>query len=118
MEVFLSKVRVLISGCICLSVFCTFSCLAPFNEQVLLRVKDTISPEILIIYPDNDSYYASTVMVTGTVTDYSSHEGQSGEILSLSYEIIPATIEGDSIDFDTDGVFSFCIRCAENPKPA
>jgi len=83
------------------------TCYNPLSEINLNQVKDKINPVITITSPENDSYYASTVVVTGSVTDLSTAVKDAGMIQSLSYEIIPATIEGGLIEYDNNGIFSF-----------
>lgn len=73
---------------------------------MLLHIKDTFTPTIVIISPDDGSYCAKTVSVSGTVTDSSTEEGTAGEVRALSYEILSTDLSGE-IPFEADGWFSF-----------
>ena len=86
---------------------CLLSCPNPLTEVQLRHVKDSVDPQIVIIYPEDDSYYASTVVVSGTAMDLSTAEGSPGAIRSLTYEVVPATIQGGTIELDAEGSFTF-----------
>ena len=67
------------------------SCPAPFNKDMLLYVKDDVSPTIVILSPADGGSYTATVIVSGEVKDYSTESGSAGGIEALNYEILPAT---------------------------
>ena len=83
------------------------TCLNPMNEDMLLHVKDVVQPGITISSPADGSSYAATVIVTGTVADFSTASGDGGRVAALSYEIVPATIPGGDVPFSADGSFTF-----------
>ena len=45
------------------------SCGAPFTVDLLAHAEDTTPPVVVLSSPDNQSYYAKTVTVTGQATD-------------------------------------------------
>jgi len=81
-------------------------CGAPFTADILAGAEDTTAPVVLIITPSNESYYARTVSVVGTVTDATDVEGVSGTVVSLRYEI-PAASISQAVTPDADGAFEF-----------
>lgn len=86
--------------------FGILSCPNPLNEEMLLHVMDQIGPVITILSPANGSSYAATVVVSGTVRDFSTSLGEAGNVKSLRYEVLATALAGD-VDFFKDGAFSF-----------
>ncbi|MCK5674486.1 MAG: hypothetical protein KAH95_13990, partial [Spirochaetales bacterium] len=82
------------------------SCPTPINEKMFLQVKDEVAPGIIILSPAEGSYCAKTVIVSGTVSDLSTESNNTGELSSLSYEILSTDIT-EEILFDEEGSFSF-----------
>jgi hypothetical protein len=82
------------------------SCPTPLNEDIFLQVKDDIAPGITILSPAEGSSYASTVVVTGIVSDSSTSEGNEGGIMSFAYEVMGTGLSGAIIP-DTDSSFEF-----------
>jgi len=83
------------------------SCPNTFDQNHVLQVKDHIGPSIKILSPQDGSSYASTVVVSGIVTDVSTERGEPGNLRALSYRIVPATIPGGDVSFNGEGSFSF-----------
>ena len=93
-------------------VVCTFglgllSCPLPIDELMVEQLKDDVTPSVVIDSPSDESYYAATVVVTGSATDATGGASGEGQIKSLSYETIPAMTPGGEIDVAEDGSFSF-----------
>lgn len=86
--------------------FGILSCPNPLNEEMLLHVKDQIGPVITILSPANGSSYAATVVVSGTVRDFSASSGEAGKVKSLRYEALATALAGD-VDVSENGAFSF-----------
>lgn len=82
------------------------SCPNPIDEKMFLQVKDELAPGITILSPEEGSSYASTVVVTGIVSDASTSDGGDGGIGSLSYVVMGTGLEG-SITPEADGSFTF-----------
>ena len=72
---------------------------------MLNYAKDDIPPQITILSPSNKSTYQSSVTVVGSVTDKSTGEGNLGEVISATYEVIGTQIK-DEITVENDGSFS------------
>lgn len=83
------------------------TCSVPLELLMLDQVKDVTGPEIHIISPVDESFYASTVVVSGRVTDRIAGGASVGKVEQLTYDIIPATISSGTIDFNEEGYFSF-----------
>lgn len=81
------------------------SCPTPFDEDMVLKVNDTIKPEITIISPVEMTECASIVEVSGTVTD-KANKKQPGKVAGVRYKILNSPING-IIDFNDSGKFSF-----------
>ncbi|MCK4513980.1 MAG: hypothetical protein KAU31_01920, partial [Spirochaetaceae bacterium] len=81
-------------------------CSAPFTTDILARAEDATPPVISITTPTSESFYAKTVVVSGTVTDATDSAEVSGEVAALRYEIPAASIE-KAVEFDTEGAFTF-----------
>ena len=82
------------------------SCPNPLTRQMVQHVKDTIEPAITIASPAEGSSYAATVVVAGTVRDYSTAAGDPGAVKSMRYEVLGSALAGD-ITIDSDGRFTF-----------
>jgi hypothetical protein len=82
------------------------SCPAPFSGDLLAHAQDTTAPVVTITTPENESYYAKSVAVTGEATDQTDNEGVAGLVVALRYEIPSASIV-QSVDVGLDGSFSF-----------
>lgn len=95
-----------------LTVFCSIaviafiSCPTPLSKEMALQVKDTIAPGITILSPADGSYCAKTVVVSGIVSDASTENDDTGELSSLSYEILSSALSGE-IPINEDETFSF-----------
>ena len=98
---------------IILSLFIT-ACPNFIGPDTLNHVKDTISPVITIISPDDGSYYGSAIVVSGVATDQAND--REGQISTLSYAVA-ATIIGGTVPVETDGSFSFHFACNEHSGP-
>ena len=103
------KSRSVLKWLLILSVLSLISCPNPINRDVLLHVKDAVGPLIEISTPADGSFCAKAVVMTGTVTDTASEEGDAGEVSSLTYEILSSDISGD-VPFDEEGAFSFTFN--------
>jgi hypothetical protein len=88
------------------------SCPNPLSHAISNRVKDKIPPVIAITAPSEGASYPATVVVTGSVKDFSTPGGDPGAVRSLRYEIVPATIAGGTVSFGQDGTFSFSFPTA------
>ncbi|NOY07491.1 MAG: hypothetical protein GXP33_01430 [Spirochaetes bacterium] len=96
-------------ACLFILVFAFYivaSCTNPINQTILLHAKDKIAPEIMVLSPADESPFSSTVVVTGTVTDVSSQNGDSGKVQKMWYEVLGTDIKED-ISFASDGSFAF-----------
>ena len=82
------------------------SCPIPISEDVLLNIKDTFGSVKVITSPQNGSFCAKTMLVTGTDTDVSTEEGAAGEVRSLRYEILATDKTGEA-SFNEEGAFTF-----------
>ena len=82
------------------------SCSAPFTVDILARAEDQTAPVVIITSPENESSYAKTVTVIGTVTDGTNTEEVAGAVSSLRYEIPAASIV-ESVDIGAEGAFAF-----------
>ena len=84
---------------------CLVSCPHPMNKEIFRHVKDEVPPRIVLDSPAEGSSYGATVVVDGAVTD-SSSAGEDGEVRSLSYAVIPATLPGGNVPFQPNGSFT------------
>ena len=76
------------------------------TEAVLTLTDDETGPAITISAPSDQSYYAASVVVNGSVANSSTAiPGAVDEIQSLSWEVLSSTLAG-SLDFGT-GTYSF-----------
>ena len=82
------------------------SCSAPFTADILARAEDQTAPVVTVTSPENESYYAKTVTVTGTVADATNTEEVVGAVVSLRYEI-PAAAITDDVEIGAEGEFTF-----------
>ena len=82
------------------------SCPPPLDVSTHLQVKDNIPPSITIQSPQDGSYCARTVAVSGTVSDASTVEGTAGSVSELVYEILSSTLAG-TVSVQPGGAFSF-----------
>lgn len=94
------------AACFLTAIVIISSCPTPINEEMFLQVKDSLGPAIIISSPDDGAYCAKTVVVTGTVSDFSNDTGGTGQVKTLIYEILSTSIR-EEITFDTEGNFSF-----------
>jgi hypothetical protein len=100
--------RVLFLLPLCLALL---ACPNPVSESILLKVHDFTAPVITIDSPAQGSSYAATVVVSGKVADTAA-PGVTGRVKSLSFELVPATLQGASIPVQGDGSFSFQFETA------
>jgi hypothetical protein len=82
------------------------SCAAIIDGLAQLQLLDSVPPGITISSPAAGSSYTATVVVTGTVADGATADGDLGEIASVGYTMEPAFLQGDEVSF-ADGSFSF-----------
>ncbi len=87
-------------------VFLILSCPKPMLEESLLQVKDMISPVITIKSPEEGAFYASTIVVEGSVSDTADSEETSGAVSTLQYEVLSTSI-ADAVELADDGTFTF-----------
>ena len=90
----------------CLLVLLLLSCPIPFDQEMLLQVKDEVGPAITILSPEDGSNCARTVIVTGEVEDASTESEDGGRVESMWYEIPGSDISG-TVTVAADGSFSF-----------
>jgi hypothetical protein len=84
-----------------------FSCdMTMLDEQMVINVKDDVLPAIQILSPEENSYCAKQVVVTGIVTDTADGGREPGRVESVRFSVAPSQIS-DDITFDTDGGFTF-----------
>jgi len=86
--------------------FLSTSCPAPLKQDMLNSAKDEILPEVTILSPEEGSFCAKTVIVSGQVSDKSTEAGDAGKIAGVTYEIVSGAISG-SAEVNEDGTFSF-----------
>ncbi|MBI9104996.1 MAG: hypothetical protein JEY99_21450 [Spirochaetales bacterium] len=102
---------------ILLLLICTFiisSCGSPFGSPITPAVlelnKDEIPPVIVIDNPVNESGYASSVTVTGSIVDSQVVTGDNiGTLQSASYTILSTSTADVPITIGTNGAFTFDI---------
>ncbi len=82
------------------------SCPAQITENILTHINDETPPVITILSPEDGSYCAKTVVVSGSVLDTSISESATGEVSSLSYQILSSDLSGE-IAVSEDGSFTF-----------
>ena len=98
--------RILIPALVGASVLLLLSCPNPLTPQMVQHVKDSVGPVVTISSPAEGSSYAATVVVTGTVRDYSTTSGDQGAVKSMRYEVLGTALAGD-ITIDSNGHFTF-----------
>ncbi|NOY09233.1 MAG: hypothetical protein GXP33_10385 [Spirochaetes bacterium] len=79
-------------------------CPIPITQQLFNRITDRTGPGIVILSPEDKSYYTETVTVTGEVAD-TAGGSESGSTKSLSYKIVSLNkISGAvSVDIQSGG---------------
>ncbi|MCK4515979.1 MAG: hypothetical protein KAU31_12015, partial [Spirochaetaceae bacterium] len=82
-------------------------CPVPIDVGILNRVKDETGPGLVITEPADGSSFASTVIVSGQVADFSTTDGESGQVVSVQYSVAPTLVPGGSVDVADDGTFAF-----------
>ena len=88
------------------------SCPIPIDTEMLLNVKDVIAPEITLDCPAEGSCYASTVLVSGTVSDSSQTAGDNeGSVELIYYELMSSPLSGTAPV--EEGSFSFVIAAQD-----
>ena len=92
------------------------SCPNPLNTAIFLHVKDSVNPVVTIQSPEDGSSYGATVVVVGKVTDDATSE-EEGEVRSLSYEVVPATLPGGNVPFEEDGSFTLTFETHDFAGP-
>jgi hypothetical protein len=85
------------------------SCPNPIEEVMVEHAKDDTAPVITIISPGERGFYASTVTISGTVTDAADANGAAGKVESLACRIKGEEDEQD-IDFDESGGFACIVQ--------
>ncbi len=88
------------------------SCPKTISVETYQQLKDVTAPGIELSWPAEGSSYASTVVVTGTVTDKTDEndESGSGAVVKVSYEILNTDIVGDAVLDGNSFTFSFSTR--------
>ncbi len=88
------------------------SCPKTISVETYQQLKDITAPGIELSWPAEGSSYASTVVVTGTVTDKTDEndESGSGAVVKVSYEILNTDIVGDAVLDGNSFTFSFSTR--------
>ncbi|MBI9100363.1 MAG: hypothetical protein JEY91_17905, partial [Spirochaetaceae bacterium] len=65
-----------------------FSCAKPIDEQLIQVAEDKFPPELIELFPENDSLYYSSVTVEGVVEDNSLMGGDgNGRLVSITYTL-------------------------------
>ena len=90
----------------CAAVLVLSACPTPISQDMLNHVTDEFSPVVVILSPDDGSYCAKSVIITGMVTDSSTDDGEPGRVAALRYEVMSSTV-GEEIIINDDGSFSF-----------
>ena len=95
-----------------LCVVLLLGCPSPISQELFNQITDHTSPDIVILSPNDESYYAELVTITGEVSDKidSSEIGIPG---SLSYEIISLSGTSDPVMvdlFSDDDTTSFSFQ--------
>lgn len=76
------------------------------SRVTLTVLDDTSGPAISVTSPEDQSEYRRNVRVEGRVSNSAEAAGKSGEVASLSYEVMTTTLGGDVV-FTVDGTFAF-----------
>ncbi len=84
------------------------SCISQVTDLDLNNAKDEINPLIRIINPAEYSSFGRTIVITGTVTDQSTAQGEPGNVMSLTYEILTHT-SPETVAINSDGTFQVTI---------
>ena len=86
------------------------------TEFVLRLTNDQTGPYITISSPPDLSFYPSVVVVQGTVRNCAAEPGQTAEVQSLNYEIVPTAMSGP-VSFNDDGAFQFTFSTGSCSGP-
>ncbi len=82
---------------LCVLVF--LGCPLPITQQLFNRITDRTGPGIVILSPEDKSYYTETVTITGEVAD-TAGGSESGSTKSLSYKIVSLNNISDAVSVD------------------
>jgi hypothetical protein len=85
------------------------ACPPPMSQDVLDYAKDEVAPLITISSPVENSSYGRTILIQGSVSDQVSSAGGSGEVDTLSYEILARTAP-QTAALGSDGSFLITIE--------
>ncbi|MCF6335557.1 MAG: hypothetical protein L3J12_07435, partial [Spirochaetales bacterium] len=83
------------------------SCPKPIDDSLIVEVQDEFQPVITVISPVDDSYYYSSITITGAITDsaLTATDG-AGELSSISYTVANDVSRQGKIVFASDRSYS------------
>ncbi len=78
------------------------------------EIPDTLPPGIVIVSPENNSFYRSSILLTGYVADSHAEPGDGkGEVDRVTLDSTDPTIQQRSVSLGEDGYFSTLIDTSD-----
>ena len=80
------------------------SCPKPLDDKLIIEVQDEFAPLIIIASPTDDSYYYSSITITGTITDnaFTADDGL-GQLSFISYTVANDVSRQGKVTIADDG---------------